>query len=85
MSIAFVVLKLDGGKIDPPKGVTGSRYKQGGIGLRIDPRNISRYSFKCAKVSIVPVRKHLNWIQVTQLSRGGLSYAEVTLFQYKIQ
>ena len=50
MSIAFVVLKLDGGKIDPPKGVTGSRYKQGGIGLRIDPRNISRYCFKCAKV-----------------------------------
>ena len=33
MSIAFVVLKLEGGQIDPPPGVTGSRNSPGGIGL----------------------------------------------------
>ena len=34
MSVAFVVLKLEGGsQIDPPQGVTGSRNSQGGIGL----------------------------------------------------
>ena len=34
MSIAFVVLKLEGGQIDPPQGGTGSRNSQSGIGLR---------------------------------------------------
>ena len=34
MSIAFVVLKLEGGQIDPPQGVTGSKSSKGGIGLR---------------------------------------------------
>ena len=33
MSIAFVVLKLEGGQIDPPQGVTGTRNSHGGIGL----------------------------------------------------
>ena len=34
MSIAFVVLKLEGGgHIDPLPGVTGSRNSPGGIGL----------------------------------------------------
>ena len=33
MSIAFVVLKLEGGQIDPPLGVTGSRNSPEGIGL----------------------------------------------------
>ena len=33
MSIAFVVLKLEGGQIDPPQGVTGSSNSQGRIGL----------------------------------------------------
>ena len=34
MSIAFVVLKLEGGgQLDPFQGVTGSRNSQGGIGL----------------------------------------------------
>ena len=35
MSIAFLVLKLVGGQIDPPQGVTGSRNSQGEIGLKI--------------------------------------------------
>ena len=35
MSIAFVVLKLEGGQIDPPSGVTGSRNSPGGIGLKM--------------------------------------------------
>ena len=34
MSIAFVVLKLEGGQIDPPTGVTGSRNSPGRTGLR---------------------------------------------------
>ena len=33
MPIAFEVWKLEGGQIDPPKGVTGSRNSQSGIGL----------------------------------------------------
>ena len=35
MTISFVILKLEEeGQIDPPQGVTGSRYSQGEIGLR---------------------------------------------------
>ena len=34
MTIAYVVLKLKVGQIDPPPGVTGSRNSPGGIGLR---------------------------------------------------
>ena len=33
MSKAFVVLKLEGGQIDPLPGVTGYRNSPGGIGL----------------------------------------------------
>ena len=33
MSIAFVVLKLEGSQIDPPQGVSGFRNSQGEIGL----------------------------------------------------
>ena len=33
MSIAFLVLALEGGQIDPPHRITGSRNSQGGIGL----------------------------------------------------
>ena len=40
MSIAFVVLKLEGGQIDPPQGVAGSRNSQGGIWLKIDNHHL---------------------------------------------
>ena len=40
MSIAFIVLKLEGGQIDPPPGVTGSRNSPGGIGLKLVLENI---------------------------------------------
>ena len=33
MAIAFLVLKLEGGQIDPPSGVIGSRNSTGGIGF----------------------------------------------------
>ena len=33
MSIAFVVLNLEGGQIDPPRGLTVFRNSHGGIGL----------------------------------------------------
>ena len=36
MSIAFVILKLDGSQIDPPQGVIGFRNSKGAIGLRYD-------------------------------------------------
>ena len=36
MSIASVVLKLEGGQIDPSPGVTGFGNSQGGIGLSKD-------------------------------------------------
>ena len=35
MSIAFVVLKLEGGQIEPSLGATGSRDSPGEIGLRV--------------------------------------------------
>ena len=35
MSVAFVVLKLEGGSNRPPQGVTGSRNSQGGIGFNL--------------------------------------------------
>ena len=34
MSIGYIVLRLEGGQINIPLGVTGSRNSQDGIGLR---------------------------------------------------
>ena len=45
--MAFVVSKLEGGKIDPPQGIRGSRNSQGGIGLKVDNASLfTTYEFQ---------------------------------------
>ena len=48
MSIAFLVLKLEGGQIDPP-GVTGSRNSPVGIGLNVKTRKTLTTNGMCLK------------------------------------
>ena len=71
MSIAFVVLKLEGGgQIDPSQGVTGSRNSQGGIGLipsLVGVKNTKCFEKFALMVSIIMQEKNIIFIIVIYL------------------